>query len=76
MAAPTQANERLGEWQAAVAEKVRRRADDGLARMSRHGMLTLLLLVLLTQFTWFYIVANPAFTFFVFWLAYQYGDVK
>jgi len=28
------------------------------------------------KFTWFYIVANPSFTFFVFWLAYQYGDVK
>jgi choline-glycine betaine transporter len=28
------------------------------------------------KFTWFYIVANPAFTFFVFWLAIRYGDVK
>lgn len=28
------------------------------------------------KFTWFYISANPAFTFFVFWLAYRYGDVK
>ena len=25
------------------------------------------------MFTWFYIVANPAFTFFVFWLAIRYG---
>ena len=28
------------------------------------------------KFTWFYISANPAFTFFVFWLAYRYGDIK
>ena len=28
------------------------------------------------HFTWFYIVANPAFTFFTFWLAYRYGDIK
>lgn len=27
------------------------------------------------MFTWFYIVANPAFTFFVFWLAIRYGYV-
>lgn len=29
-----------------------------------------------SKFTWFYIVANPAFTFFTFWLAYRYGDVR
>lgn len=28
------------------------------------------------KFTWFYIVANPVFTFFTFWLAFRYGDVK
>lgn len=28
------------------------------------------------KFTWFYIVANPAFTFFTLWLAYRYGDIK
>ena len=28
------------------------------------------------KFTWFYISANPAFTFFVFWLAYRFGDIK
>lgn len=28
------------------------------------------------MFTWFYIIANPAFTFFVFWLAIRYGNVK
>lgn len=28
------------------------------------------------KFTWFYIVANPCFTFFVLWLVIRYGDVK
>lgn len=28
------------------------------------------------NFTWFYILANPVLTFFVFWCAYKYGDVK
>jgi len=28
------------------------------------------------KFTWFYIAANPAFTFFVIWLAIRYGDIK
>lgn len=28
------------------------------------------------KFTWFYIAANPAFTFFVLWLVIRYGHVK
>jgi len=28
------------------------------------------------HFTWFYIAANPAFTFFTFWLAIRYGHIK
>uniref|UniRef100_A0A7S1BLI8 Uncharacterized protein n=1 Tax=Corethron hystrix TaxID=216773 RepID=A0A7S1BLI8_9STRA len=28
------------------------------------------------HFTWLYIVANPAYTFFLFWLMYRYGDIK
>jgi hypothetical protein len=28
------------------------------------------------KFTWFYIVANPVFTFFVLWLVICYGDIK
>lgn len=27
-------------------------------------------------FTWFYIVANPVFTFFTFWVAYRFGHIK
>jgi len=27
-------------------------------------------------FTWFYIVANPFLTFFIFWVAYRYGHIK
>mmetsp|Transcript_20322 Transcript_20322/g.39118 ORF Transcript_20322/g.39118 Transcript_20322/m.39118 type:complete len:830 (-) Transcript_20322:178-2667(-) len=27
-------------------------------------------------FTWFYIVGNPIMTFFIFWLAYRYGNIK
>uniref|UniRef100_A0A7S4AUD7 Uncharacterized protein n=2 Tax=Pseudo-nitzschia australis TaxID=44445 RepID=A0A7S4AUD7_9STRA len=27
-------------------------------------------------FTWFYIVANPVLTFFIFWVAYRFGDIK
>lgn len=27
-------------------------------------------------FTWFYIVGNPIMTFFAFWLAYRYGNIK
>lgn len=29
-----------------------------------------------SNFTWFYIAANPSFTFFVLWLAIRYGNVK
>jgi len=28
------------------------------------------------KFTWFYIAANPAFTFFVLWLVIRYGHIK
>jgi choline-glycine betaine transporter len=28
------------------------------------------------DFLRFYIAANPVFTFFTFWLAYRYGDIK
>lgn len=27
-------------------------------------------------FTWFYIVANPVLTFFIFWVAYRFGHIK
>lgn len=27
-------------------------------------------------FTWFYIVGNPIMTFFIFWLAFRYGNIK
>lgn len=28
------------------------------------------------KFTWFYVVANPSFTFFVLWLTIRYGHIK
>ncbi len=48
-----------------------------------HCTLTLLSLQLdewfaetIQYFTWFYIVGNPIMTFFIFWLAFRYGDIK
>lgn len=40
------------------------------------AMLNLWFNTVIEFFTWFYIVANPVFTFFVVWVAYRFGDIK
>lgn len=79
MATPSEADARLGEWSDAVTAKVcfvaRHQSCVLYSRYPRQTK-SFVFSVCFVQFTWFYIVANPSFTFFVFWLAYQYGDVK